>query len=381
MKIYLVGGAVRDQLLGIQPKDRDWVVVGATPEEMLEAGFNRADQEFPVFIHPETGEEYALARVEHKTGCGYKGFNIYAGPDVTLEQDLKRRDFTINAMVQDKSGAIIDPFGGRKDLENRKIRHVSSAFTEDPLRLLRAARFAARFHRYGFHIAQDTQQLMVEMAESGELESLTSFRIWSEMSRALAEPNPDIFFQILHTTGALKDIFPEFEFCMDQNTQSHDSVFPILQDLSKSAKKTDDPTKRWAALLYGLYLCNHGIEFEATLKRYNPPSSYSYPVRNIVDLHETLKRGSNLDAESIYAMFEHHGAIRNPEVFMDILQFAKSLPAMDSRMITRLEAGLEAIQKVKAKPLIESGLKGHALGVALKEAKILSIEKSAGELT
>ncbi|RTZ59155.1 MAG: hypothetical protein DSZ33_04845, partial [Gammaproteobacteria bacterium] len=256
MQTWLVGGAVRDKLLGIPAKDRDWVVVGATPEEMLAAGFTRADADFPVFIHPQTGEEYALARVECKTGCGYKGFEIHAGPDVTLEQDLKRRDFTINAMAMNEDGEVVDPFHGRDDLQNGRIRHVSDAFSEDPLRLLRAARFTARFHRHGFHIAHETHRLMQEMAQSGELRSLTPARIWSEMSRALSEPNPEVFFRVLHSSGALKDVFPELANCLGADARSHQALPELLETLALVAKQTSDPVKRWAALLFLLHQCD-----------------------------------------------------------------------------------------------------------------------------
>ncbi len=190
MKIYLVGGAVRDALLGLPVKDRDWVVVGSTPQEMLDAGYQQVGRDFPVFLHPQTHEEYALARTERKSGSGYTGFTCYAAPDVTLEDDLKRRDLTINALAQDDNGEIIDPYNGLGDLQNRLLRHVSPAFGEDPLRVLRVARFAARYAHLGFRIADETLTLMREMTHAGELEHLTPERVWKETESALTTRNP-----------------------------------------------------------------------------------------------------------------------------------------------------------------------------------------------
>ncbi|RRA40172.1 multifunctional CCA tRNA nucleotidyl transferase/2'3'-cyclic phosphodiesterase/2'nucleotidase/phosphatase, partial [Cronobacter sakazakii] len=203
MKSYLVGGAVRDALLGLPVKDKDWVVVGATPAEMLALGYQQVGKDFPVFLHPQTHEEYALARTERKSGQGYTGFTCYAAPDVTLEQDLQRRDLTINAIAQDDSGEFIDPYHGRDDLKARLLRHVSPAFNEDPLRVLRVARFAARYAHLGFRIAPETLSLMREMAENGELEYLTAERVWKETESALTTRNPQIYFLMLRECGAL----------------------------------------------------------------------------------------------------------------------------------------------------------------------------------
>jgi len=191
---YLVGGAVRDQLLGLPVKERDWVVVGATPQEMLDQGYQQVGKDFPVFLHPESGEEYALARIERKSGKGYTGFDCDAAPTVTLEEDLKRRDLTINAIAQAEDGSLIDPYGGQQDLENRILRHVSEAFVEDPLRILRLARFAARFKNLGFKIAEETQKLMLKMVRAGEVSDLVAERVWKELDRALGEQDPEVFF-------------------------------------------------------------------------------------------------------------------------------------------------------------------------------------------
>ncbi len=234
VEMYLVGGAVRDKLLGLPVKDRDWVVVGATVEDMLEMGFQPVPGVFPVFIHPQTGEEYALARRETKTGPGYHGFSVETGPDVTLEQDLARRDLTINAMAEDERGTIIDPFGGRKDLQRRLLRHVTPAFAEDPVRLLRIARFSARFSSLGFHVAHETHGVMKEMAAAGELAHLQGQRIWQEMARALMEAQPWRFFQVLHACGALGRLFPVLASALpdspgDENPEEDGEPIAVLK--------------------------------------------------------------------------------------------------------------------------------------------------------
>ncbi|MCK5640409.1 MAG: multifunctional CCA tRNA nucleotidyl transferase/2'3'-cyclic phosphodiesterase/2'nucleotidase/phosphatase, partial [Gammaproteobacteria bacterium] len=211
LEIYLVGGAVRDQLLGLQPQDRDWVVLGATPEIMKARGFKPIGKDFPVFLHPETKEEYALARTERKTAPGYHGFEFHAAPDVTLEEDLKRRDLTINAMAQAADGSIIDPFNGQVDLQAQRLRHVSEAFAEDPVRILRLARYAARYAERGFSVAEETNTLMQQMVENGEVDALVAERVWQELERALSENTPARFFEVLRECGALAKLFPELE--------------------------------------------------------------------------------------------------------------------------------------------------------------------------
>ena len=211
MKIYLVGGAVRDSLLNLPVTEQDWVVVGCTPEQLLTQGYQQVGKDFPVFLHPVSHEEYALARTERKSGAGYTGFTCYAAPDVTLEEDLLRRDLTINAIARSADGELIDPYHGQQDLENKVLRHVSDAFGEDPLRVLRVARFAARFAHLGFSIAAETQSLMAAMAQSGELSALTPERVWKETEKALKTQSPQIYFQVLRDCGALVVLFPEIE--------------------------------------------------------------------------------------------------------------------------------------------------------------------------
>ena len=254
MQIYLVGGAVRDELLGIQVKDRDWVVVGTTPEAMTTLGYKAVGKEFPVFIHPDSGEEYALARTERKTGPGYKGFVFNASDRITLEQDLQRRDITINAIAKDENGALIDPFNGRKDLEDRIIRHVSDAFVEDPLRVLRVARFAAQFN---FPIADETQSLLKELSATNELQALTPERIWVETEKALQTPQPQRYFEVLRECDALAVLFPEIDrlFGVPQPARYHPEIdcgVHTLMVLEQATRLTADTEVRFAALVHDL---------------------------------------------------------------------------------------------------------------------------------
>lgn len=257
MRIYLVGGAVRDRLLGLTAKERDHVVVGATADELLRAGYKQVGADFPVFLHPETGEEYALARTERKTGAGYHGFETRFSPDVRLEEDLARRDLTINAMATDATGALIDPHGGQRDIEARVLRHVSAAFVEDPVRILRVGRFAARFHHLGFRVAGQTVSLMRRMVTSGEVDALVPERVWREFERALAEPSPQVFIEVLRQCGALARLFPEIDrlFGVPQPANHHpevDTGVHILMVLRQAARLTDDPVTRFAALVHDL---------------------------------------------------------------------------------------------------------------------------------
>jgi tRNA nucleotidyltransferase/poly(A) polymerase len=257
VKSYLVGGAVRDGLLGLPVKDKDWVVVGATPQQMLDAGYQQVGRDFPVFLHPQSHEEYALARTERKSGSGYTGFTCYAAPDVTLEQDLLRRDLTVNALAQDDNGTIIDPYGGRADLQNRLLRHVSPAFGEDPLRVLRVARFAARYAHLSFRIADETLTLMRDMTAAGELEHLTPERVWKETEGALGTRNPQVFFQTLRDCGALKVLFPEIDslYGVPAPEKWHpeiDTGVHTLMTLTMSAMLSPEIDIRFATLCHDL---------------------------------------------------------------------------------------------------------------------------------
>jgi tRNA nucleotidyltransferase (CCA-adding enzyme) len=257
MQTYLVGGAVRDQLLGLPVRERDWVVVGATPGDLEKLGYRRVGRDFPVYLHPETSEEYALARTERKTGPGYRGFEVHAEPSVTLEEDLRRRDLTINAMAQTADGAIIDPAGGRAHLEARLLHHVSDAFREDPVRILRVARFAARLHELGFRVAPATVGLMRTMVEAGEAAALVPERVWQETASALAEPRPDIYIQVLRDCGALAVVFPEVDalYGVPQPAEWHpeiDTGVHVGLALRQAARLSFSTEVRFAVLVHDL---------------------------------------------------------------------------------------------------------------------------------
>ncbi|AGA92066.1 tRNA nucleotidyltransferase/poly(A) polymerase [Thioflavicoccus mobilis 8321] len=257
MKVYLVGGAVRDRLLGRPVAERDYVVVGATPEDLLRQGYQQVGRDFPVFLHPQTKDEYALARTERKVGPGYHGFVCHAEPDVTLEQDLARRDLTINALAEDADGALIDPYGGLADLEARVLRHVSPAFAEDPVRILRVARFAARFADLGFRVADETLDLMRTMVEAGEVDALVPERVWQELAKALGEATPSVFFTTLRASGALARLLPELDrlFGIPQPAKWHpeiDTGVHTLMVLDTAARLSDELAVRFAALTHDL---------------------------------------------------------------------------------------------------------------------------------
>jgi len=257
MEVYLVGGAVRDERLGLPVKERDWCVVGATPQELLDVGYKQVGKDFPVFLHPKTGEEYALARTERKTAAGYHGFDFDTSADVTIEDDLSRRDLTINALAMDANGELIDPFGGMRDLEKRLIRHVSDAFVEDPVRILRAAKFAARFADLGFRIAPQTRDLMRQMVADGEADALVPDRVWKETESALAGPNPRLYFEALRSCGALRVVFPEVDrlFGVPQPAKWHpeiDTGLHTMMVLEQSETLSDDLEVRFGALVHDL---------------------------------------------------------------------------------------------------------------------------------
>ncbi len=257
MQVYLVGGAVRDEQLGIPVKERDWCVVGSTPDELIGKGYKQVGKDFPVFLHPETGEEYALARTERKTAAGYQGFAFNTSPEVTIEDDLSRRDLTINAMARDNDGKIIDPYGGMQDIERRLIRHVSDAFIEDPVRILRAAKFAARFASLGFRIAPETRDLMRQIVANGEADALVPDRVWKETEAALTGPNPRLYFEALRACGALRIVFPEVDalFGVPQPAKWHPEIDTGLHTMlvvDEAEKLSDDLEVRFAALVHDL---------------------------------------------------------------------------------------------------------------------------------
>jgi tRNA nucleotidyltransferase (CCA-adding enzyme) len=339
MQVYLVGGAVRDERLGLPVKERDWCVVGATPADLIDAGYRQVGKDFPVFLHPDTGEEYALARTERKTAAGYHGFDFDTSPDVTIEEDLSRRDLTINALAVDDRGELIDPFGGRRDLEKRLLRHVSDAFAEDPVRILRAAKFAARLAHLGFRIAPDTRDLMREMVAAGEADALVPDRVWKETEAALAGPSPQLYFEALRSCGALRVVFPEVDalFGVPQPFQWHpeiDTGMHTMMVLEQSARLSDATEVRFAALVHDLGkgttrladLPSHpGHErrgrrlINAMSDRMPLPRACRDLGMLVAEYHTHCHRAFELRHDSVVRLFEKTDAFRRPERFEQFL--------------------------------------------------------------
>ncbi len=332
---YPVGGAVRDHLMGKTPSDVDWVVVGATPEIMTQLGFHPVGRDFPVFLHPETGEEYALARTERKTGRGYHGFSFSASPEVTLEEDLARRDLTINAMAIDENGQLIDPYGGRRDLAQRRLRHITSAFAEDPLRVLRVARFLARWHQDGYVIVDETLALMKAIVASGEMQYLTPERVWKETERALAEPSPRAYFETLRECGALAVLFPEIDrlYGVPNPPKWHpevDTGIHTMMVLEQASLLTNDPMTRFAALCHDLgkgvtpqsqWPSHKGHEhrgvpiIEDLCERLKAPKAWRELATLASEFHLYAHRATELKPSTLVRLFEQLDAFRRPERF------------------------------------------------------------------
>lgn len=395
-KTYLVGGAVRDQLLGVPYHEHDWVVVGATPEQLLQAGFRPVGQDFPVFLHPTTSEEYALARTERKSGHGYGGFTFHATPDVTLEADLERRDLTINAMAMDAQGQIIDPYGGQQDLHERLLRHVSPAFAEDPLRVLRVARFAARYAPLGFRIAPETLALMRQLAHSGELQALTAERIWKEYSRALMESRPDVFIQVLYDCAALQQLLPEVEclFGVPQPAEHHPEVDTgehILLVLRAAADLQLPLPARWACLLHDLgkgltpvtdWPKHHGHEQTglAAVKAVNQRSKAPRDCQELALLtcqyHTHAHRALELKPSTLLKLFKAFDIYRRPERFEQFLGAceadARGRTGLESRAYPQadyLRAAAQLARQVAIAPLQEQGYQGAELGQMIEQQR------------
>lgn len=339
MKVYLVGGAVRDELLGRKAAERDWVVVGATPQQMTDAGFRQVGRDFPVFLHPETGEEHALARTERKTGPGYRGFEVAFSPDVTLEEDLRRRDLTINAMARDESGTLIDPYGGRADIDARRLRHVSDAFNEDPVRILRVARFLARYEPLGFSIAPETMARMRAMVAAGEADALVAERTWQETAKALAEPVPAAWMRALRECGALARIFPELDalYGVPQPEKWHPEIDTGLHMelvLQAAADLTPEPRIRFAALMHDLgkgrtprsrWPRHIGHEesgarlVEGVSERLHVPTDYRELAILAARWHGLAHRALELRPRTVLELLEACDAFRRPERFRELL--------------------------------------------------------------
>jgi tRNA nucleotidyltransferase (CCA-adding enzyme) len=339
MQVYLVGGAVRDALLGLPVKERDWVVVGSTREQLLRLNYREVGRDFPVFLHPESHEEYALARLERKVSPGYRGFAVEFGPEVTLEEDLARRDLTINAIAQAGDGSLLDPYGGQRDLKARVLRHVSPAFIEDPVRILRVARFAARFAPMGFQVASETMALMRAMVERGEVDALVAERVWQETEKALREPGAGMFFQVLRECGALKIIYPEIDalFGVPQPEKWHpeiDTGVHTLMVLDQAVRLSADVKVRFAALVHDLgkattprqeWPGHKGHEersvalIETLCDRLKLPSEYRELSIIVARYHGNVHRAFELRPGTILGIFEKTDAFRRPERFKQAL--------------------------------------------------------------
>jgi tRNA nucleotidyltransferase (CCA-adding enzyme) len=339
MEIYLVGGAVRDALLNLPVNEKDYVVVGSTVEEMLSQGFQAVGKAFPVFLHPETKEEYALARTEKKVAKGYHGFSFYAQPDVTLEDDLQRRDLTINAIAQAKDGKLIDPYHGQEDLKNRILRHVSPAFSEDPVRILRIARFKARFHHLEFHIAEETMQLMRKMVKAGEVDALVPERVFKELNSALCEQDPAEFFEALRECGALAVLFPDIDklWGVPQDKKHHPEIdcgVHTMMVLQAASKLSTDPKVRFAALLHDLgkaqtpkaILPKHTGHEESSVELvkklcadYKAPTEYKELAVLVAGLHGKCHRVMNMNADELLDLLQSLDAFRRPQRLSDFL--------------------------------------------------------------
>jgi len=403
VKVYQVGGCVRDRLLGLPVQDRDWVVVGATPEEMRARGFRQVGKDFPVFLHPETGDEYALARTERKTAPGYTGFAFHASPEVTLEEDLRRRDLTINALAMDEAGAIIDPYGGEEDLRRGILRHVSPAFVEDPVRVLRLARFAAR---YGFTVAAETDELLRDMVEAGEVDALTAERVWAELERALGERLPVRFFDVLRGCGALVRLFPEIDalFGVPQPPEHHpevDTGAHVLLVLAQAARLALDPRVRFAALVHDLgkgttpreeWPRHWGHEergvalVEGLCGRYRAPREYRDLGVLAARYHGQVHRALELRPATVLALLEATDALRRPERFERLLLACEAdfrgRPGYEERPYPQagwLRAALSAAAAVAARPILAQGLTGTALAERLRHLRIDAIRSASGE--
>jgi tRNA nucleotidyltransferase (CCA-adding enzyme) len=364
VKAYLVGGAVRDRLLGLPVAERDWVVVGATPEQMLAAGYRRADADFPVFLHPDTGEEYALARRETKTGPGYKGFTVETGADVTLAEDLARRDLTINALAQDADGTLIDPCNGREDLDAGLLRHVTPAFVEDPVRLLRVARFAARLGQWGFRVAHGTHVLMRHMAESDDLRALRPERTWTEMKRALAEPQPWRFFEVLHGCGALGVLVPELARVLG-DAAAHDdrAPSPPLAALRRATAAGAPLSARFAALMQGAVPDPAAVAaFCQRLRAEREPAEL---LALLDEALPTLRQLGEAPVADLVWFADRHRGFQNAARFAVLLAAAEAVDPALALACARVRAAREAAAAVTAQALRDAGLAGPALGAEL----------------
>jgi tRNA nucleotidyltransferase (CCA-adding enzyme) len=405
MKTYLVGGAVRDRLLGLAVQERDWVVVGATPAELAALGFRSVGKDFPVFLHPDTKEEHALARTERKTAKGYHGFEFVTAADVTLEDDLKRRDLTINAIAEDEQGRLVDPYGGAADLKAKLLRHVSPAFSEDPVRVLRAARFAARFAPLGFTVAPETLALMRGMVESGEVDALVPERVWLETLKALKCERPSVYFEVLRECGALQKVFPELArlWGVPQPAKWHpeiDTGVHVMMVLDQAARLSNEPAVRYAALTHDLgkgttpkdILPHHyGHEersvklVEALCERLKTPKEFRELAVIVAKQHGLVHKAEEIRSDTLLKLLESVDAFRRPERFELFLTACEA----DHRGRTGLEdtpfpqadylrRAFAAARAVTTESLDTANLKGAEIGEALKKKRLDAVRATTG---
>ena len=403
MKAFIVGGAVRDGLLGEPVNDRDWVVTGASPQDMLDAGYLPVGKDFPVFLHPDTHEEYALARTERKTGPGYRGFQVRAAPDVTLEDDLRRRDLTINAIAQQPDGTLVDPHHGQRDLQAKVLRHVSEAFAEDPVRILRLARFAARWPE--FSVAPETTTLMRQMVEAGEVDALVAERVWQELSRGLMERAPARMFEVLRDVGALARLLPEVDalFGVPQPPQHHpevDTGVHTLMVLGRCAVTAQPLPVRYACLVHDLGKgttpadilprhIGHEQRGEALIRGVNERLRVPVDCDELALLtareHSNVHGSGKLDASAVMRLLERCDAFRRPERFLQMLAACEcdatgrlGLEHGPYPQRARLAAALKVAQDVDARAAsaraLERGLKGEAIAAEIRQARVLALK-------
>ena len=407
MQVYLVGGAVRDALLGREVKEKDYVVVGGSAEELARLGYKPVGRDFPVFLHPETKAEHALARRERKTGPGYHGFITEFSPDITLEEDLLRRDLTINAIAQAPDGSLVDPYGGRADLEARVLRHVSPAFSEDPVRILRIARFAARFAPLGFTVHDSTRELMRAMVKAGEADALVPERVWQETERALGESRPDVFFEVLRDCGALAVIFPEVDrlFGVPQSPQWHpeiDTGVHVLLCLKRAAELAAPVTVRFATLTHDLgkgttpreqwpkHIMHESRSLplvDALCSRLKVPTAYRELAHMTAKQHTNVHRAKELRTDTVLRLLEDCDAFRRPERFSEMLFAcqcdAQGRTGLEHRPYPQrdyLEAARAVATVAQLTETERAGLTGPAIAQALKKKRLAALSAARADL-
>ena len=401
MEVYLVGGAVRDKLLNYPVIERDWVVVGAVASDLLDKGYKQVGKDFPVFLHPENGEEYALARTERKSGSGYYGFDVFASKDVSLQDDLIRRDLTINAMALDDNDQLVDPYGGRDDLDKKILRHVSPAFSEDPLRVLRVARFAARYHHLGFTIAEETLTLMKQLSSSDELKSLSAERVWKETVRAIGEKSPHVYFETLKACGGLKHWFLELD-CLwgipnpEKWHPEIDTGIHTMMVLQQSALLSDDAVTRYAALCHDLgkgatpkdqWPSHRGHErsgiplIQSLSKRLKTPTEYLQLAKLVSEFHLHLHKVEDLKAKTIIKVLESTDAFRKPKRFEQFINACEAdfrgRTGFEQRAYPQadiLREALNVCQNISTQAIIEKGFVGKQIGEQIHQQRVILVQ-------